>query len=117
MYYVYHYPWCYYPYCWPVRLYGEADPSILTQSANESRQLMKDASKVLDKLAESEEFDAQLMDAAQQSNDEEVKRLIHSIGVNSEVEVHYNPDGLRIEFRTSIEDVNCCKLHIALRWR
>ncbi|MFG6149321.1 hypothetical protein [Halobacillus sp. B23F22_1] len=119
MYNMYHYPYHYYyqPYYWGGRQYESIDPTLLTESAAESRKLMQDASKVLEKLAESKEFDAQLMQAAQQSNDEEVERLIASIGVTSEVDIHYNPDGLRLEFRRSIDGYECCKLQIALRWR
>jgi uncharacterized protein YicC (UPF0701 family) len=93
------------------------DPNILYQSANETKKLMKDASIVLDKLSVSQEFDAELMYAAQASDIEEVRRLIHSIGVMSEVNVHYNPDGLRLEFKSQVASIDCCKLSIALRWR
>ncbi|MCP3026540.1 hypothetical protein [Halobacillus sp. A5] len=118
MYYGYYYP-CRYccPQYWPFRPYEEVDPALLTESAAESKKLMKDASKVLDKIAESEEFDAQLMQAAQISDDEEVERLIKSIGVTSRLEIHYNPDSVRLEFSSSIEEIDCCKLEIALRWR
>ena len=77
------------------RQFPSVDPAILYDSANESKKLMNDASMVLNKLSVSKEFDAELMYAAQASDIEEVKRLIHSIGVVSEVEVHYNPAGLR----------------------
>ncbi|WP_209121090.1 hypothetical protein [Alkalihalobacillus sp. BA299] len=71
---------------------------------------------VLDKLSESKEFDAELMYAAQASDIEEVKWLIHSIGVTSEVDIHFNPDGLRLEFKSQIQTIDCCKLTIAMRW-
>jgi hypothetical protein len=103
-----------YPY---YRQYPSVDPAQLYQSANESKKLMKDASTVLDKLSVSKEFDAQLMYAAQISNVEEVKRLIQSIGITSKAEVHYTPDGLRLEFTSTIEPKDCCRLTIALRWR
>ena len=41
---------------------------------------MKEASLVLDKLADSKEFDKKLMTAAQASQNEEVMRLIRSKG-------------------------------------
>lgn len=78
---------------------------------------MNEASMVLDKLSESKEFDAELMYAAQASDIEEVNRLIHSIGVTSEVDVNYNPDGLRLEFYSKVENMDCCHLFISLRWR
>ncbi|MGI8313863.1 hypothetical protein [Halobacillus mangrovi] len=100
---------------WP-RQYPPVDPSLLCESAKESKVLMKEASMVLDKLAESEEFDAQLMYAAQASDIQEVKRLINSIGVTSDVDVTFNPDGLRLEFKSQ-GNMNGAKLSVALRWR
>jgi uncharacterized protein YicC (UPF0701 family) len=102
---------------YPIRQYPEIDPNLLYQSANESKKLMKEASIVLNKLSESKEFDAELMYAAQASDIEEVRRLIHSIGVTSQVDVQYNPDGLRLEFTSQVANMDCCRLFIALRWR
>ncbi|WP_404451719.1 hypothetical protein LG329_15465 [Virgibacillus necropolis] len=116
MYYSYH-PNYYPVFYWPVRQYPDVDPNLLYQSANESKKLMKEASMVLDKLSESKEFDAELMYAAQTSDIDEVKRLIHSIGVTSEVDINYNPDGLRLEFTSQVADMDCCRLYISLRWR
>jgi hypothetical protein len=101
----------------PIRQYPQVDASLLYQSANETKKLMHDASLVLEKLSVSKEFDAQLMFAAQKSDINEVKRLIHSIGVKSKVDIHYTPDGLRLEFSTAVTPLDCCRLTIALRWR
>lgn len=100
-----------------IRQYPQVDASLLYQSANETKKLMYDASLVLEKLSVSKEFDAELMYAAQTSDIEKVKRLIHSIGVKSKVDVRYTPDGLRLEFTTAVEPLDCCRLMIALRWR
>lgn len=97
--------------------YPPVDPNLLFQSANESQKLMAEASKVLNTLASSRDFGRRLMDSAQRSNTEEVNRLIKSLGIESEVKVIYNPDGLRLEFQSKVANVNCCKLDIALRWR
>lgn len=93
------------------------NPDLLYESAQVSRKLMAEASVVLEKLATSKDFDSQLMDAAQRSNNEEVNRLIRSIGIMSDVDVHYTPDGLRLEFKSHVADQECCQLTIALRWR
>lgn len=121
MYYVY--PACYYPPCyhhasWPVRQYPPVDPELFQQSANETKKLMNDANVILDKLAESKEFDAKLMEAAQVSDEEEVNRLIHSLDIATEVDVSFNPDNLRLEFRSKAADTDlqCCRLLIAVRW-
>ncbi|WP_163538476.1 hypothetical protein [Gracilibacillus sp. YIM 98692] len=102
---------------WPTRQFPPVNPDLLYQSANESKKLMNEASMVLNKLSESKEFDAQLMYAAQASDIEEVNRLIHSIGVTSDVDIHFNPDSLRLEFTSKVANIDCCKLSIALRWR
>ena len=94
-----------------------ANPDFLYESAKESNKLMKEASMVLDKLASSKEFDARLMDFAQQSNTKEVKNLIQSVGITSDVDIKYNPDGLELEFKSKVKDQDCCKLSISLRWR
>lgn len=113
----YYYPPVVPPGYWPVRQLPQVDPNLLYQSANESKKLMNDASIVLNKLSESKEFDAQLMFAAQASDITKVKRLIHSIGVASAVEVTYTPDGLRLEFTSKVANLDCCRLLISLRWR
>lgn len=97
--------------------YPPVDPELLYESANQSSKLMKEASMVLDKLASSKEFGARLMDVAQQSKTEEVERLIHSVGITSDVDVTYNPDGLELVFKSKVKNLDCCKLSISLRWR
>ncbi|MBP1969142.1 hypothetical protein J2Z83_001245 [Virgibacillus natechei] len=122
MYYVHHpayCPACYYNTYWPIRQYPPADPELFLQSANETKKLMNDANVILDKLAESKEFDLKIMEAAQASDQEEVERLIYSLDISSEVDITYNPDNLKLEFRSSVseDDPACCRLLIALRWR
>lgn len=97
--------------------YPTVDPELLYESANQSNKLMKEASMVLDRLASSKEFGARLMDVAQHSNTAEVERLIHSVGITSDVDITYNPNGLELEFKSKVKDLDCCKLSISLRWR
>lgn len=121
-------PYGYYPYgynpqpyyqshYWSTRQFPPVNPEQFHQSANQTKILMKEASKVLNKLADSKEFDQKIMTAAQASQTEEVKRLIKSAGVTSDVDVQYTPDGLRIEFKPAANGYDCCKLQIGLRWR
>lgn len=113
----YHTPYYHTAY-WPIRQYPNVDAELLNQSAHESKKVMEEASIVLDKLADSEEFDVELMYAAQASDMEEVKRLIHSLeGVTSEIDIDFNPDGLRLEFKSKIANLHCCSLRVSLRWR
>ncbi|RYG73009.1 hypothetical protein EU245_07965 [Lentibacillus lipolyticus] len=97
--------------------YPTVDTSLLSQSANETKKLMNDANTIIDKLAESQEFSTEVMNAAQTSNHEKVKSLMHSTGIASNVDTQFNPDGLRLIFKSQIDGQDCCKLRIALRWR
>lgn len=118
-------PLYYYPYVYPAylhqhnmnRQFPKVDVGLLHASANETRKLMKEVSIVLDRFATSKEFDNQVMAAAQASNMAEVKRLIKSIGITSDVDVEFNPDGLRMVFTSKVANTECCKLTVALRWR
>lgn len=98
------------------RQFPEVDPGLLYDSANETKKLMKEVSMVLDRFASSKEFDEQVMTAAQESNVEEVRRLIQSIGITADVDIQVNPDGLRLDFVSMVNDTKCCRLTVALRW-
>lgn len=95
--------------------YPPVDPDRLYQSANQSQQLMADANKLVQRFATSKDFCTQVMDAAQRNNRDEVQRLIKSSGVDSDVTMYFNPDGLRLEFKSA--NIECCQLLIVLRWR
>jgi len=115
----YYYP-VYYPdtrYYLSYRQHPSVNPDLLHQSATETKKLMDDAVIVLNKLADSKEFDAKLMNAAQASDNEEVNRLIQSIGLKTDLDVYFNPDGLRLEFKSDVDNIDCCKLTVTLRWR
>ncbi|RKQ37289.1 hypothetical protein [Oceanobacillus halophilus] len=118
--YYYYYPMYYpnyYPNYIPVRQYPPVNPDLFHQSANEMRMLMNDASIVLDRLADSTEFDEAVMSAAQESNKEEVKRLIQSTGISSNVDISFNPDNIRMVFNSKVDDSDCCRLEVSIRWR
>jgi|SRR5690606_31770892 len=116
----YYYPVYVYPvYPYPKqfhRQFPDVNTGYLHQSAQETRKLMREASIVLDQFADSEEFSKKVMDSAQKSNMNEVERLIKSLGITSDVHVNFNPDGLKLEFISKVEDTECCRLTVALRW-
>ncbi|MFC3039962.1 hypothetical protein ACFOGI_06825 [Virgibacillus xinjiangensis] len=101
----------------PVRQLPPVDSELFYQSANEMKLLMEEVSLVLDRLAESKEFDTAVMHAAQASDQEEVQRLIESTGITSKVDVMFNPDNIRLEFTSKVGGEDCCHISIALRWR
>jgi hypothetical protein len=89
---------------------------MFNQSAIAMQTLMKDASILLKKLAESKEFDSKIMAAAQQSNSKEVDELIKSTGIQSKVSTSFNPDGIKLTLSSETGGAECCHLTITLRW-
>jgi hypothetical protein len=80
------------------------------------QQLMKEASNILQKLADSKEFASEVMSAAQEGNKEKVSQLLESTGVHSGVEVGFNPDGINLNMTSEVEGKDCCHLTITLKW-
>jgi hypothetical protein len=101
----------------PYRQYPPVDPTLFSQSAIAMQKLMKDGSLILKKLAESKEFAFKIMSAAQESDTKKVQQLIDSIGIQSKVDIYYNPDGIRLTLSSKDEQIDCCKLAISLRWK
>ncbi|MBA2871511.1 hypothetical protein HNQ85_001781 [Anoxybacillus calidus] len=99
------------------RQYPPIDTTLFNQSIIAMQKLMKDASLILKKLAESKEFAFKVMSAAQESHTKEVKQLIESIGIQSKVDIYYNPDGIRLTLSSKAGQIECCKLAISLRWK
>jgi hypothetical protein len=101
----------------PYRQYPPVDPTLFSQSAIAMEKLMKDGSLILKKLAESKEFASKVMSAAQESDTKKVQQLIQSIGIQSKVDIYYNPDGIRLTLSSKVGQIECCKLAISLRWK
>jgi hypothetical protein len=98
------------------REFPDVDATMFTESAVAFRQLMRDASQVLDKLADHTTFANEVMFAAQLSDTTKVEKLIESTGINSKVITTFNPDGITLNFNAKVEDTDCCKLTMKLRW-
>ncbi|MGM9925529.1 MAG: hypothetical protein ACI35R_14880 [Bacillus sp. (in: firmicutes)] len=96
--------------------YPPVDPSILIKSAQKSTELLNDAQKVSHGFTNSSAFSKQLIEAAQQSKNEEVKRLLSTLATNSKSEIHYNPDGIHITFKPKEPFNNCCIVTLSLKW-
>ncbi|NSL50628.1 hypothetical protein [Calidifontibacillus erzurumensis] len=101
----------------PQRQYFEkVDVTIFNESLKAYRLLLRDASLVLNKLAESKTLAEQVMGAAQLSDTKEVERLIQSLGISSNFKVTYNPDGIHLKFWSEVQGTECCQLDMAIRW-
>ncbi|KGX86773.1 hypothetical protein [Pontibacillus litoralis] len=86
----------------------------LIQSATAFQSLLNDARLVTHTFMQSHTYACQLMNAAQQSKQDEVKQLIKSAGVKHPFDIQYNPDYLHVTFKT--EQNKCCKLTMTLQW-
>ncbi|SET68389.1 hypothetical protein SAMN05216389_12059 [Oceanobacillus limi] len=114
------YPWGYPVYVkyFPIRQqYPDVDADLFFKSAGAFKHLMADASVILNKLSEDEQLAYKIMDEAQKNKTEKVKELIESTGVQGDVDVDYNPDGLNLTMHSQVEGTDCCKLTMTLRWR
>lgn len=99
------------------RVQNDVDITVFNESLIAYKQLLREASTVLDHLADSKQFASQVMGAAQGSNTQEVERLLHSIGIKSKFKVTYNPDGIHVKFWSDVQGSECCQLDMAIRWR
>ncbi len=104
-------------YGWGREQYPEVDAEMFSESAKAFQSLMKDASKILDHLAESKTFAHDVMAAAQEDKKQLVEQLLKSTGVKSKVDVTYNPDSIHLHLHTKVHGTECCALTMVLRWR
>jgi len=99
------------------RQYPPVDPTVFVQSASSYSGLLADASLITGRLSASQALARQLMDAAQQNKKEQVKRLIRSIGIQSDFEITYTPERMSLTLFPKGGRAGCCQLNMVLRWR
>lgn len=90
---------------------------MFNESAIAFKILLQEASIILDHLADSKEFAAKIMGAAQISDMKEVDRLILTTGIKSNFKTSVNPDGMHLKLWSDVKGSECCKLDLAIRWR
>lgn len=78
--------------------------------------IMKDASQLLTRMADSRKFSYDLMSAAQASQQDKVLALIKSTGIQQIPTIKYTPDGLQLHFESVHMGKKCCHLSLFLRW-
>ncbi len=119
---VYVNPYYHYPNPRPIevstyyRTYPDVDPTQFKKSAESFQRLMNDASQIFERLAQSEEFAFEVMQAAQVDDVQRVQELVESTGVHGNVDIDYNPDGLTLEMHSQVEGSDCCILTMVIRW-
>ncbi|MFC4323481.1 hypothetical protein [Litchfieldia salsa] len=98
------------------RPYPPVDTTMFQKSAQASQKLIEESGLIFKRISSSEEYAKEIMSAAQQSNSNEVKRLIQSVGVTSPLTISFTPDGIKIVLSASTEQIECCKLSLSLKW-
>jgi hypothetical protein len=106
----------YYPYYVPYRSLPPVDTKMFIKSSKCIQNLMTSANTIVDKFASSPQFSVDIMTAAQFSNQKEVEKIIHSLGLKDVPKVSYTPDGLTIQFDTSENNFDVCHLSLKIRW-
>ena len=94
----------------------QTDPAMFMDSAQKTQLLMKDASNILGKLANSKPFSSEIIDAAKNSQKDRVVELINSTGIKNFPQVSYTPNGLTLTFINEDNNIDCCHLILKVRW-
>ncbi|MBS4173929.1 hypothetical protein [Bacillus sp. FJAT-49736] len=113
--YYYHYP-PYPKYCYPLRQYLPVDPKMFMNSARKMDPLIKDAQALMRHISTTEAFAKKLMDAAQHSKINEVKKMISETGIKSKSEIRFNPSGLILILTPKNDPSDCCHVELRVRW-
>jgi len=110
----------YQPYYHSMLQFREFPPvntTLLKSSVKNMEEILTDATKILRHISTETTFAKELMTAAQLSKTETVKALITNIGVKHIPTIYYNPDGIHLSFVGKQQNLECCKLDLAIRWR
>ena len=86
--------------------------SKLKTSVKSMQVIMQQAQLLTTKIAASEQFSHDLMNAAQLSNKKEVDRLITSLGITVQFDTKFTPSGIEVH----LFDIACCGLTVNLGW-
>jgi hypothetical protein len=97
------------------RQYPPVDITTFGHSVTTFQKTVVEASTILRKLAEPQ-FANRLMSAAQTGNQQEVDRLIKSIGVSTPVTTKYTPSGVLLTIHAQAQGSQCCTLTMYLKW-
>ncbi|MBM7704627.1 hypothetical protein [Metabacillus iocasae] len=92
------------------------DTSTFKRSLKIMPKALADVSLFVEKMNGQKDLPYKMKEAAQQSNKNEVQRLIKSTGVQSDVDVSFNPDNIRILFLFNRDDFDCCHITLAIKW-
>ncbi|KAB2334715.1 hypothetical protein F7731_13145 [Cytobacillus depressus] len=98
------------------RVYPSVNPGSFMKSAKEMERIVKDASRLIEKMAADRNFSFELMNAAQASQNSKINSMIKSTGITHIPKVHFTPDGLILHFESAAQLQGCCGLTLNIRW-
>ncbi|MFS0655571.1 inner spore coat protein [Bacillus sp. 179-C3.3 HS] len=91
--------------------YPPVDAHSFQRAAKESTRLVTDASLITQQIANSLSFGQRIMQAAEHSDTATVIRMLKQIGVKSNVDIRFSPEGIRIFL-----SLTSSRLFLLLRW-
>lgn len=87
------------------------DAHSFQRSAKESARLVTDASLITQQISNSLSFAQRIMQAAERSDATSVIQMMKQIGVKSNIDIHFSPEGIRIYLSQTLS-----RLFLLLRW-
>lgn len=101
----------------PLYRQQQLNPQLFMDSAKGSQKILNDANKIVQKVANDRNFAHEVMVASRNSQFDRVNQLLKSIGINSDLEIWFNPDGIRIELRSGTSEKGKSTLILSLAWQ
>ena len=103
-------------YHYPHRQYLPVDPKMFMNSAKKMEPLLKDAQTLMNYISSTESYSKKLMDAAQQSKINDVKKMITQTGIQSKADIRINPTALILILSRKNDPSDCCQVELHVRW-
>ncbi|OCT15862.1 hypothetical protein A8709_09555 [Paenibacillus pectinilyticus] len=108
-------PYHYAPY-WAWDRYPSVDTKMLANSVSSTENLLKDASLLISKLSDPK-IAHELMTSAQNGNQKEVDRIIHTFGSKSTIITSFSPSAIQFTMGPHVAGTHpCCQLSLSLKW-
>ncbi|KRE49160.1 hypothetical protein [Paenibacillus sp. Soil724D2] len=109
-------PAAYYPAYWAWhRDFPPVDTKVLSHSVATSQTLLRDASLLIQKL-EDPAIAGQLMSNAQNGNQKEVDRIVHTFGIESIILTKFTPSVVHFTIDPRVPEKQCCEVVLSLKW-
>nr|WP_257215573.1 inner spore coat protein [Bacillus pumilus] len=87
------------------------DAHSFQRSAKESARLVADASLITQQISSSLSFAQRMMEASERADTTSVIRMLKQIGVKSNIDIRFSPEGIRIYL-----SLTSSRLFLLLQW-